>query len=263
MRSVGVVVGLVASLFAGALQAQEPAQAKQGGLRGKVVVEPALLAATEGPLGKVVVEGLQSPSRVQRSSGRPPRPLLGPMPDLQVVLEGEDIRTEVAPPRTLVVEGYRFAPSEALLTRPGAIAIQNGHATPITVLKGTEVVATIAPGQTEQVTLAAGEQVLSLREYPHARALVKVLERGATVAISDSGEVPFIPLVDGEYNISFWIGADRIFGPYAFSLARNSLGFIEATVSANRVVTIAVKDASLQLAVPVAPVGPQPPEIEP
>jgi hypothetical protein len=45
-----------------------------------------------------------------------------------------------------------------------------------------------------------------------------------------------------------------LFGPTPFSVKRNGLSYIDATISANTVVTVAVKDASVQVAVPVAPI---------
>jgi hypothetical protein len=264
MRSVGVIAGLVSSvLFAGGARAQDPPANKESGVRGRVVVEPALLAATEGPLDAGTVEALRTTSLVRRPLGRVQRGMMGPMPDLQVVIEGEDLRVESAPPRTLVFEGYRFSPSQVLLTRPGAIAVENRHATPITVMKGSEVAATIAPKETAQVSLAAGEHVLSVREMPYARGQARVLERGMALPMSDNGDLPFTALVEGEYSVSFWLGTERLYQPTPFQHTRNGLEYIDATVSANRVVTVAIKDASLQVAVPVAPVRAPSPVPEP
>lgn len=241
------------------VHAQDPAQNKQGGVRGRVVVEPALLAATEGPLPEALAAALRTTSYVKRPRGRPVARMMGPMPDLQVVIEGEEIRAEAGAPKTIVIEGYRFTPADVLLTRPGPVAIENKQASPVTVLQDKVVVDTIAPGETKQVTLAAGEHLLSVREMPFALCSTRVLERGMVLPLDDNGDVPFVPLVDGEYSVSFWLGTERLFQPTAFALARNGLNFIDATVSANRVVTVAIKDASLQVAVPVAPIRQAPP----
>jgi len=259
MRSVGVIAALLSSVFlAVGARAQDPPANKETGVRGRVVVEPALLAATEGPLDAATVEALRTTSHVRRPAGRVMQPMTGPMPGLQVVSEGEDLRVENTAPRTLVVEGYRFSPSQVLLTRPGAVAVENRHSTPITVMKGTEVAATIGPRETAQVTLAAGEHVLTLREMPYARGHARVLERGLSLPIGDNGDIPFTALVEGEYSVSFWLGTERLYQPTPFQHTRNGLEYIDATVSANRVVTVAIKDASLQVAVPVAPTPPAP-----
>lgn len=265
MRSVGVIAGLLSTaLLSVGAHAQDPPANKETGVRGRVVVEPALLAATEGPLEASTAEALRTTALVRRPAGRPLRQMTGPMPDLQVVIEGEDLRVESAPPRTLVVEGHRFTPSQVLLTRPGAVAIENRHATPITVMKGTEAVAIVAPKETAQVTLTAGEHALSIREMPYARGHARVLERGLTLPIGDNGDLPFTALVEGEYSVSFWLGTERLYQPTPFKHTRNGLEYIDATVSANRVVTVAIKDASLQVAVPVAPIrAPAPPAPEP
>jgi hypothetical protein len=255
MRSVGVLAALLPSvLLAGGAHAQDPPGARTSGVRGRVVVEPALLAATEGPLDTATVEALRTKSLVHRPSGRGMQPLMGPMPDLQVVIEGEDLRVENAAPRTLVVEGYRFAPSQVLLTRPGAIAVENRHSTPVTIMEGSRVGATIGPRETAQITLAAGEHVLTLREMPYVRGHARVLERGLALPIGDNGDLPSTSLVEGEYSVSFWLGTERLYQPTPFKHTRNGLEYIDATVSANRVVTVAIRDASLQVAVPVEPV---------
>jgi hypothetical protein len=99
---------------------------------------------------------------------------------------------------------------------------------------------------------------------PYVRGQARVLERGLALPIADNGDLPFTALVEGEYSVSFWLGTERLYQPTPFQHARNGLEYIDATVSANRVVTVAIKDASLQVAVPVAPIRtPPPPPPEP
>jgi len=247
--------------------AQDPPKDEKAGIRGRVIVEPELLAATERAIDDVRAEALRTSAHARRPRGRRLQPMMAAIPDLAVVVQGEDVRTEVPPPKTLVVEGMRFVPGQVLLTRPGAIAIENREQVPVTITGKEGVLATIPPGETKQVNLGADkdDQVLSIKEMPFARAVARVLERGLAVPFDANGDVPFIPLVEGEYDLSFWLGSQLLFGPTPFSVKRNGLSYIDATISANTVVTLAVKDASVQVAFPVAPIRTPPPagDIEP
>jgi hypothetical protein len=238
--------------------AQEPNKDKESGIRGRVVVEPELLAATEGAVDEVVAAALRTPSYVRRPRGRRVHPVVASLPELQVVLQGEDTRADNAPPKTVVFEGHRFTPPQTLLTRPGPLAVENRHKTPITFTIGAETT-TIGPGETKQLQLAVDKHVLTPKEFPYAKGQVTVLERGIALPVDDNGDIAFTQLVEGEYNVTVWLGTSLLYQPTPFRLPRGGLSFIDATVSANRVVTVAIKDASLQVAVPVAPIRPPPP----
>ncbi len=259
MRSLhGLSCFLFLVLVGTATFAQEPGKDKESGIRGRVVVEPELLAATEGPVDEVIAAALRTPSYARRPRGRRVHPVVASLPSLQVVLQGEDLRADGAPPKTVVFEGHRFTPPQTLMTRPGALAIENKHATPISFTIGADTT-TIAPGETKQVTLLAGTHVLSPKEFPYAKGQVQVLERGVVLPFDDNGDIAFMQLVEGEYNVTVWLGTELLYQPTPFRLPRGGLSYIDATVSANRVVTVAIRDASLQVAVPVAPIRPPPP----
>jgi hypothetical protein len=226
---------------------------KDAGVRGRVVVEPALHHAKTGPLDRVTAEALRTPAQVRRPAGRALHPMVGPLPELKIVLEGEDLRAEPASPSTLVLEGHRFVPPQVLLTRPGAVAIENRHATALTVVRDGAASVKIGPGETVQISLQAGEHMLTVREMPYARGHARVLERGLALRLEDNGDLRFTPLPEGDYSVSFWLGSERLFQPTAFRHNRNSVEFIEATVSANRVVTVTIKDATVQVVAPSVP----------
>jgi hypothetical protein len=245
---------LLVPFMAPPAHAQEPVRQEKAGIRGRVVVEPELLAATERPVDAIRAEALETSAHVRRPRGRRLLPMMAAMPDLAVVIQGEDVRVDSPSPKTVVIEGMRFVPGQVLLTRPGAIAIENRQAQTLTVMGKSGALATIAAGETKQVALSSDkeDQVLSLKELPFARAVAKVLDRGLAVPFDANGDMPFTPLVEGEYSISFWMGSELLYGPTPFQVKRNRTSYIDATISANSVVTVAVKDASMFVAVPVA-----------
>jgi hypothetical protein len=257
MRKVALA-GLLVFVVADAATAQAPTP-QQAGLRGRVAIDVELLATAEWPLDATRLEALKTVGHVRRPRGRRLTPALGAIPDLAVVVEGEDVRGEAPPPKTVVFEGMRFSPGQALLTRPGNIAIENRQGQPLTVVdaKG-QVLVTLAPGETKQAALTPGDHVISTKEFAFAKGVLKVLERGLALPIND-GEVPFTPVVEGDYQLTFWLGSELLHGPTAFKIARNGLYFIDATISANTVVTVAVKDATVQVAIPVGQQPPRPP----
>jgi len=232
---------------------------KPTGLRGRVVVAPELLAATEWPVDANRAASLRTPANVRRGQGRRLLPMTESVPDISVVLEGEDVRPDNAPPKTLVIEGMRFAPGQALLARPGPLAVENRQGIPLTVVddKGT-VLATLAVGQTGQFNLAGGVQTLSMKELPYAAATVKVLPRGRLLPFDENGDIALLPLDAGDYSLSFYLGANELFRK-PLTMPDGGLLFVDATVSANTVVDASVKDASVQIAVPVGG-GPRPPQ---
>ena len=245
---------LLVAFMAQPSHAQESGRQEKAGIRGRVVVEPELLAATERPIDVIRAEALETSAHVRRPRGRRLLPMMAAMPDLAVVIQGEDVRVDSPSPKTIVIEGMRFVPGQVLLTRPGSIAVENRQGQALTVMGKSGVLATIAAGETKQVALSSDkdDQVLFLKEMPFARAVAKVLDRGLAVPFDANGEMPFTSLVEGEYSISFWMGSEILYGPTLFQVKRNHTSYIDATISANSVVTVAVKDASMFVAVPVA-----------
>jgi hypothetical protein len=237
-------------LSVGALAQVPP---RESGVRGRVVVEGALLDAKVGPLDRATAEALRTPAQVRRPVGRVVGPMLGRVPELTIMLEGENLRPETPPPPTLMLEGYRFSPSQVLMTRPGPIALENRHTQPVTIVRDGKASAKIDAGETIQIALQAGEHTLTIKEMPYARGFVHVREAGHALTRDDNGDLRFTPLPEGEYSVSFWLGTERLFQPTSFFHDRNSVQFIEATVSANRVVTVVIKDATVQVAIPATP----------
>lgn len=232
--------------------AQPAAAEKQSSVRGKVVVAPELLAATEWPVDDARAKSMRTPANVRRPSGRVLAPLTEAVPDVVVVLEGDDVRADTAPPKTLVVEGMRFSPGQALLPRPGPIAIENKQGLPLTIVdqKGATV-ATIAPGQTQQVSLADGVHTLSMKELPYGVATVRVLAKGRILPFDENGEIARTAVDAGDYELSFYLGANELHRR-PLQMGQDGQLYIEATVSANTVVDATIKDASVQIAVPVS-----------
>ncbi len=257
----------LALVLVAAISVSDTALAQQGGLApagqtgiaAKFVIDIELLATAERALDSARKEGLEkTPGYVHRTRGRRLHTMLGDRPDLAVTIEGEDVRGD-APPKTIAIEGLRFSPGQVLLPKAGAVAFENKQTQPLSITdKAGAVLATIAPGETKQVQLATGDHVLSLKEFPFAKSVVKVLNRGATLALNeDTGEVPFTSLVEGDYKLSFWLGTELLHGPTPFVVPRGGQLFMRGTISANDVVTLE-KPVDMRAQTLVAPPRPPP-----
>jgi hypothetical protein len=246
-------IALAASVVLSVLpaRAQDIPLDKQRGVRGRVIVAPELLSgAPVWPVSAERDKALRAQAIVRRPLGRPIAPILDVAPPLVVMLEGPGIRQESVDIPVLRVEGMRFVPSSAVLPRAGAVKIVNKQHAAIDVVDGDgRVVAkAIAPGESADVTLAAGgSRVLGVADSP-ARAVVRVLERGRVLPIRNN-EIPLTDIGGGEYTLTFFLGAEPL-RIQPLTVADGGLTFIDATVSAKGVVDISVKDALARVAVP-------------
>jgi hypothetical protein len=227
-----------------------PPSEKDRGVRGRVVVAPELLAATEWPVDAARAAALRTPANSRRGQGRKLQPMMEALPDIAVVVEGEDVRADTQPPKTIVLEGMRFVPGQALLARPGPIALENKQGIPVTIVDAQKhVLKTLAVGETAQINLPEGLNTLTMKELPYAAASVRVLSRGRFLVVDDAGELAQVPLSGGDYTLSFYLGANEL-RRQPLQVPENGQLFIDATISANTVVDVSVKDASVQIAVP-------------
>lgn len=242
----------------GAALAQVEDGPNRTGVRGRVVVAKELLSEATWPMDPERAKDLRGGHRIRRAAGRGAGlPLTEPMPELLLVLEGA--RPDGEQPRRLVVEGMRFLPAQILAARPGVITVENRQAQGITVVdeRGTEL-ATVMPGQSGEVTLEAGEHTLSIREMPFARAAVRVLGPARFLPWTEKGEIPVVNVEAGDYQLAFYHGANAL-RMQPLTVPDDGFVAIDATVSANGVVTVSIKDGSLRVAVPQAPVKPATP----
>ena len=248
LAALTVVLG--AGLFDPALAQSVPTD-RQKSVRGRVVVSPELLAATEWPVDAARAAALRTPANTRRPQGRKLHHITESTPAISIVIEGDDVRPDNLPPKTLVVEGMRFVPGQALLTRPGPIAIENRQGIPLSVVDASKrVLKTLAVGETAQVSLPEGVNVLVLKELPYAAATVRVLKRGRFLSIDDSGELSPVDLTGGDYYLSFYLGANQL-RREKMTIPENGQRFIDATISENTVVDVSIKDAAIQIAIPL------------
>ncbi len=234
----------------------EPTQEAQRGIRGRVIVAPELLGATEWPVDATRAAALRTPANVRRGQGRKLQPMTESLPDIAVILEGPNVRPDNLPPRTLVIQGMRFSPGQALLARPGPIAVENKQGIAVTLVdeKGNTLKA-LGVDETAQISLPEGQHVIAMKELPYAVATVKVLPRGRVISFNDeTGDIPLVPIDPDDYTLSFYLGANELFRK-ALSMPDKGVLFIDATISQNTVVDVTIKDASVQIAVPVSDGG--------
>lgn len=228
--------------------AQEVPLEKQKGVRGRVVAAEELFS-TPTRLSQARESALRGDAIVRRPLGRPLTPIVEPPPALVVMLEGDGIRQESAETPRLVVEGMRIVPGSLVAPRPVAVQIENRQATPITIVdqKGATI-AKVAPGGTADAALGSGEHLLSIQEMPFATAEVRVLERGRILPVT-AGEIPLVDIPGGEYTLTFFFGAEPL-RIQQLVIPDQGLVFIDATVSALKVVEVSIKDASMRVALP-------------
>jgi hypothetical protein len=247
-RRRSLLVSVVLAAFASSSAAEPP---QETGLRGRVVVAPELLEAKEWPVDEQRAAALRTPANVRRPRGRPLQPIKEPRPELLVVIDGEDLRDDAPPVRRLVVADMQFMPGQLLVPRPGPLTIENKQETVVTIIDGQGAeLKKIAAGATETINVAVGKVVLSMREIPYARATVNVMSHAQILPVEPDGTIPLVAVPGGEYALSFFLGAAEL-RTQRLIMPQDGLLFLDATVSPHTVVDVTVKDASLQVAVPV------------
>lgn len=234
-------------------RAQDVPLDKQKGVRGRVVVAPDLLKKPAA-LSVDRERALRGTAMVRRPLGRPLTPLVEAPPALVITLEGDGMRQDTTVVPKLTFEGMRFSPGSMVIPRPMAVQLENKHGSAITVV-GTAgaVIAKVEPGQTSDVNLRPGMQLLSVQEMPFATAEVRVLENGRELTLRD-GEIPLSNIPGGEYTLTFFHGAEPL-RIQPLTVPESGLVFIDATVSALKVVEVSIKDASMRVALPPSSVG--------
>lgn len=258
------VFGAFAVLVPFAARAQDVPLEKQKGVRGRVVVAPELLS-TPVPIEGERERLLRGTALVRRPMGRKPLPLVENPGDLVVMLEGEGLpKPEGATLPKLVFSSMRFTPGSIVTARPTRVQIENKQGTPITVESATAAGAAkssgpIAPGATGEIDLAAGDHLVTVKELPFASASVRVLDKGRPLPLTAEGEIPLVDIPGGGYQLTFFLGAEPL-RIQPINVPDRELVFIDATVSALKVVEVSIKDASMRIAVPPT-LKEQPPEV--
>ncbi len=234
--------------LAGAARADDVPFDKQKGVRGRVVVAQELLTSPAA-LSPAREKALRGSALVRRPVGRALRPLLEPAPALVVMLEGDGIRQEDVPTPTIRFEGRRFLPGSLVMPRAGVVHIENHDAETVTIVdEGGSVLAKLAGGAAADANLRTGDRTLSTVEMPYATAAVKVLDQGRVLPLKGN-EIPLTDIPGGEYTLTFFFGAEPL-RIQPLQVPDQGLVFIDATVSALKVVEVSIKDASMRIAVP-------------
>lgn len=234
------------TLYAKKKRAPEP----RNGVRARIVVSNELMEAKSWPVREERADELRDVYRVRRPQGKAGgAPMREPRLPLSVVLEG--VRADVPPAPRIEVDGLRFVPSEVVIAAESELEIVNREDAFITVdrQKGKEL-ALIREGRSQKVKLPKGEHTLTLRSFPFARAKVKVLPAATFLEWNEEGEVDLLQVKPGKYQLAFYLGAHAL-RVQEIEVPEEGVIAIDATVSANGVVTVSLKDGDLQ--VPVRP----------
>ncbi len=234
----------------------QPRQENQSGIRGRVIIAAELLGATDWPLtdwpaAAERAKALATAGYVRRPQGRALLTMTEPAPDISIVVQGESVPADDVPPKTLVIEGMRFVPSEVLLPRSGKkLKLENKQGVAVTVLdEAGKAVHEIAAGETWEMTPSLGLHSVSLKGMPYATATILVLRNGRFLVLNETGELKPLALTGDDYLLSFYFGAEAK-TTTKLKLASGGQLFIDATISANRVVDVNVVDASVRFDVP-------------
>ncbi len=258
-----VVIATLAA--APAAIAQESPDAKRG-VRGRVIVAPELYRLDAWPITGVRKDALESGAIVRRPVGRALKPLQEQAPALTVMLEGGGLRQENPETPTLKVTGMRFVPGSIVVPRAVVARVQNDEKIPITVVGGDSGPVKIAPGETGDVALkppppapdgSTPTVILSVAEWPFAKALARVLPSGRVLPVKD-GEIPLQDIPGGEYTLTFYLGSEPI-RQQPLLVPERTVLFIDATVSAKGAADVSIKDSAT---IPVAPMLPPAPPPE-
>lgn len=250
-------LGLFALLASGA-HAQEESPDKQRGVRGRVVVAQELYRPESWPITGVRESALRNSALVRRPVGHAVKPLLEEAPPLTVILEGGGLRQENPETPTLKVSGMRFVPGSIVVPRAIVARVQNDEKVPITIVGGDGAPVKIAPGETGDVPLkppaaaadgSVAPVVLSVEEWPFAKALARVLPSGRVLPVKD-GEIPLQDIPGGEYTLTFFLGAEPI-RQQPMVVPERGVTFIDATVSAKGAADVSIKDSAA--VTPLAP----------
>lgn len=252
----------VALASAGSAAQEQVSPDKQRGVRGRVVVAPELWRGESWPITGARETALRSASLVRRPAGHGVKPLFEATPPLTIMLEGGGLRQESPETPTLKVAGMRFVPGSIVVPRAIVARVQNDEKVPLTILGGDGGPVKIAPGETGDVPLKApapgpdgivAPVVLSVQEWPAARALARVLPAGRVLPLKD-GEIALQDIPGGEYTLTFFLGAEPI-RQQPLTVSERGVTFIDATVSAKGAADVSIKDSGAM--VPIAP--PMPP----
>lgn len=247
---------------AGSAAQEQVSPDKQRGVRGRVVVAPELWSDEAWPITGVRESALRSAALVRRPAGQGVKPLVEATPPLTIMLEGGGLRQESPETPTLKVAGMRFVPGSIVVPRAIVARVQNDEKVPLTILGGDGGPVKIAPGETGDVPLKAppagadgivAPVVLSVQEWPAARALARVLPAGRVLPLKD-GEIALQDIPGGEYTLTFFLGAEPI-RQQPLTVSERGVTFIDATVSAKGAADVSIKDSRAM--VPIAP--PMPP----
>jgi len=236
------------------------------GVKGRVVIDKEFKAKKEWPVDGRRAKASFGASRVRRPAGYGPLEVaMEPAPKLSVILEGAKKEEGATVDNAMVFEGLKFSPGTMLVTGKTSISLTNKHTAPITVRNSAKKeLATIAAGATQDVELGNGEHLLSAKEFPFALTEVKVVEKARVLQIrpKDSffGEVP---LESGEYTLAFYHGATPL-QVQKVTVPESGYIAIDASISANRVVTVSIKDGKLEaMAQPAKPTPAPRPQNQP
>lgn len=258
--------GLAALLAcASGARAQAEAPDKQRGVRGRVVVAPELWRADAWAITGVRESALRNGALVRRPVGHPVKPLLEAAPPLTVMLEGGGLRQENPETPLLKVSGMRFLPGSIVVPRAIVARVQNDEKTAITVVGGDGAPVKIAPGETGDVSLKAPTPaadgtiapiVLSLEEWPFAKAVARVLPSGRVLPVKDN-EIALQDIPGGEYTLTFFLGAEPI-RQQPLVVPERGVAFIDATVSAKGAADVSIKNSADGAGTPIPPPPPPP-----
>jgi hypothetical protein len=217
----------------------------KSGVRGRVVIDPAIRDAKVWPVDEERAKLLRARGWVRRATGHGPvARITEPNPALVIAIGGLNQRDPET--HAITLENGAFSPPQLLTTRAHKIALENKQGEAMTFVIDGEEVSLKAGEKRDLQAPSSGAHVFKVRELPFASASVRVLDKATLLTAQTDGILPTLPMEPGEYELAIFHGARQLHSR-ELPVEGGKFVAIDATVSANGVVTVSLKDGGLQI----------------
>jgi plastocyanin len=140
-------------------------------------------------------------------------PLRDPRTDMIAYLEGGRVPLPSAQTTVVEINGYRFDPPVIPVVAGGTVEFKNTGRTPHVIFDKQKVMAagSIKPGESrKQPYHAEGEYEIREEEFPHMRAVVKVLPTPLFARPDDKGVFKIDNVPEGKWTVKVWYRGETL-----------------------------------------------------
>jgi len=214
------------------------AQTVASGTVGRIIIAPEIANAKFWPVDEERQASLMKPATIRRPTGHGEiAPFFEPNPALTLALVGAKGTKN---PTELRIVGAQFTPAQIVASSAYPLKITNEESVERTI-RYQESTLKIAPGETQELTMKGeGVQDLEIVELPYAHATVNLLKSTLFLPYDAKGNIPQTGIEPGDYRLVFFHGARKLL-EQDLAVQTSAYVAIDATVSANAVVTVSLK----------------------